>query len=159
MYIEGEKVNIKPINNDSINMVNLWYRQPDFYGFATGRKKAGDVLLTQPDSFASGIYIGNETIIGLIIGDLKTIKETVLWIRTFLIDTVWQRKQFGTYSFNLLCNHIEKHFNVKRVYLSVSEKNFAGISFWRKMGMSCVKTVESKDPENKGGVFIFEKVL
>ncbi|NLM09744.1 MAG: GNAT family N-acetyltransferase [Clostridiaceae bacterium] len=159
LYIKGEKINIKPINGDSINMVKYWYGESDSYRFATGRKKAEDVLKICPDSFVSGIYTENETIIGLIIGELKKIRETVLWIRTFLIDTAWQRKQYGTYSFNLLCKHASEHLNVKRVYLSVSEENKAGISFWRKMGMSCIKTLEINDSENNSGVFIFEKVL
>lgn len=159
LHIEGEKVNIKPVNDDNINIVNLWYSQHDSYGFATGRKNAVDALLTNPDSFVSGIYTQNETIIGLITGEIKKLKETVLWVRTFLIDTAWQRKQFGTHAFNLLCSHTAKQFNVKRVYLSVSEKNTAGVYFWRKMGMSCVKTVESNNAGNKSGILIFEKVL
>lgn len=159
LYIEGESVNIKPVNGESINRVNLWYSQWDSYGFATGRKKAEEALATGGNSFASGIYTKNGTIIGLIIGEFKNLKETVLWIRTFLIDTAWQRKKFGTNSFNMLCDYAEKQFNIKRICLSVSEKNLAGISFWRKMGMTCTKTLEFNEPERNSRVLIFEKVV
>jgi len=159
LYIECEKVIIKPIDVNSVNMVKLWYHQWDSYGYATGGKKTDEAWSTRLNSFVSGIYTKNETIIGLITGELKRIKENVLWIRTFLIDAAWQRKQFGTYSFNLVCNHTAEYLNVKRVYLSVSEENTAGINFWRKMGMTCVKTIGGKDPGNNRGILIFEKVL
>lgn len=160
LYIKGEKVSIKPIDNDSISILHLWYQQPDFYGFATGGKKAEDVVQADSNSFASGIFTNDGTsCIGLVIGEIKKAKETVLWIRTFLVDFAWQRKQIGTHSFNLLCSHAAQCLNVKKVYLSVFEENRAGINFWTKMGMSCIKTLRFKESERNYRVLIFEKVL
>ena len=96
---------------------------------------------------------------GLVTGKLKTINETVLWIRTFLIDAAWQRQGFGTHSFSILCSHAAEHLKAKRIYLSVSEDNQAGIRFFTKMGMSCIKDIEAKNSGNNSRVLIFGKVL
>ncbi|AGI40033.1 acetyltransferase [Thermoclostridium stercorarium subsp. stercorarium DSM 8532] len=159
MHITGENVDIKPLDEGSIDRVKGWYLDYDTYGFATGRKSIGNALNESLNSFAVGVYTKNGVLIGLITGEFKREKETILWIRTFLIDKAWHRKKFGTRAFNLLCKHAAEHMYVKRIYLSVSAENAAGINFWTKMGMTCVKTVETNERENNGKILIFEKVL
>jgi len=159
LFITGEKVDIKPIGENDTDMVKRWYSEHGLYGFATGRKNIEEILQVSPGSFVSGIYTKDEILIGLIAGDFKNINEKVVWIRTFLIDAGWQRKKFGTFSFDLLCRHLAENYNVKRIYLSVPKKNRAGINFWIKMGMYCVKTVKNSEAEKNCEVLIFEKVL
>lgn len=159
LYITGEKADIKPIDEKSLNIVERWYCENGTYGFATGRKSFSNIFNALPGSFVSGIYAKNGEIIGLITGELRKARDTVLWIRTFLIDAAWQRKRFGTYSFGLLCNYASGHFNAKRVYLSVHEENRAGINFWSKMGMQCIRIIETKEQEMNCKILIFEKVL
>lgn len=160
LYIKGEKVNIKPINNENLLLLNFWYHQMDSFGFATGGKSLAELLAPKENSFVSGIYTNdNISCIGTVSGQFTTIKENVLWIRTLLIDTAWQRKQFGTHSFNLLCDYAAENFMIKRVYLSVSAENFAAKIFWRKMGMSCIKTLRGNEPLKSNNVLIFEKVI
>lgn len=122
LFITGEKVDIKPIGENDTDMVKRWYSEHGLYGFATGRKNIEEILQVSPGSFVSGIYTKDEILIGLIAGDFKNINEKVVWIRTFLIDAGWQRKKFGTFSFDLLCRHLAENYNVKRIYLSVPKK-------------------------------------
>lgn len=159
LYITGEKVDIRPIGEENMDAVRQWYDEKDIYGFATGMRNVEEAMAVSPCSFFSGIYTKDGFIIGLVAGELRKTNETVLWLRTFLIDAAWQRKGFGTHSFCLLCNYAAKRFNTKKIYLSVPKKNAAGINFWNKMGMTCVKKLDGRKPENDGEVLILEKVL
>lgn len=157
-YINREDIILKPIDKDNLYLLKYWYAQINSFGFATGGKSVEEVLPTDKNSFIWGIFIKAENrCIGAIIGDCRQVKVPVLWIKTFLIDTAWQRKKYGTHSFSILCNHATQQLGIKRVYVSVSKENIAGVAFWRKMGMTCVKTIRSG--ESMGSILIFEKVL
>ncbi|NLK68539.1 MAG: GNAT family N-acetyltransferase [Clostridiaceae bacterium] len=158
MFINGKDILLKPINQGNLFLLKQWYEQVDSYGFATGGKSVKDILPVDENSFILGIFITPENkCIGVISGDFKQAKQPVLWIKTFMIDAVWQRKRYGTLSFNILCDYASQQFGIKCVYISVSKENLAGIAFWNKMGMNCIKVIPRGEPLSS--ILIFEKVI
>ena len=96
MFINGKDILLKPINQGNLFLLKQWYEQVDSYGFATGGKSVKDILPVDENSFILGIFITPENkCIGVISGDFKQAKQPVLWIKTFMIDAVWQRKRYG----------------------------------------------------------------
>ncbi len=163
--ISNEFVKLYPIRKNNLSLLNLWYRQVHSFGYATGGKNPEEILfqMQNPErifSFITGIYpAGWDNCIGLVAGELKTIRNPTLWIRTFLVDTEWQRKHFGTYTFRLLSGYFAEKYRVKEIYVSVCKKNKVGISFWESIGFRCVKVLKRNDIDPEQDILILEKVL
>lgn len=162
MHISGSSVKLSPITKQNLSLINLWYRQTDSFGFATGGKNPEEIRIGQNDGltgFVLGIYpAGNDNCIGLVAGEIKNIREPVLWVRTFLIDTGWQRKSYGSNAFKLLSDYISANYSIKKVFVSVSVKNRAGALFWKSLGFRCIRLFYGSSGHNST-VFIFEKVI
>ncbi|NLN64783.1 MAG: GNAT family N-acetyltransferase [Clostridiaceae bacterium] len=157
-YISGEAVKLSPVTQGNASIVNLWYRQVDSYGLATGGKSLEELmsLRDKGSGFVQGIYPAEkDTCIGLIAGDFMSTGEPVLWVRTLLIDTAWQRKHYGTHAFNLLADYARRHFHVSKVFISISAENHTGKLFWKSLGFRCIRLAQGKT----NTVYIFEKVL
>jgi RimJ/RimL family protein N-acetyltransferase len=167
-------VSLYPIKKTDASIVRMWYEQADNFGYATGGKNPDEILnilISQQNQttvcglggfpcFVLGIYpFGRNNCIGLIVGEIKTLHEPVLWLRTCLVDTAWQRKHFGTRAFNLLSDYIAKNYNIKRIIISVHSQNQAGKLFWESLGFICVQALKAKCTENKADILIYEKVI
>lgn len=163
-FISGDTVKLNPVTKTNLSMINLWYRQVDSFGFATGGKNPEEIMIEESRSdrfptFVLGIYPSRkDNCIGLIAGEIKNINEPVLWVRTFLVDTAWQRKQIGSQAFQLLSDYTRRKFHIKKVFVSVSAKNNTGALFWNSLGFRCVKVLHGTESENRL-IFIFEKVI
>ncbi len=162
IHISSDSVELNPVTKEDLSMVNLWYRQVDAFGYATGGKNP-EALLSEEhnglNSFVLGISpAGKENCIGLVAGELKSFREPVLWVRTFLIDTGYQRRHYGTKAFSLLSEYAFKRFNVRKVFVSVSVKNHTGALFWKSLGFRCVRLF-SGSAGKSSAVFIFEKIM
>lgn len=160
IHISNDSVELNPVTKEDLSMVNLWYRQVDAFGYATGGKNP-EALLNEEcnglNSFVLGIYLaGKENCIGLVAGELKNIREPVLWVRTFLIDTGYQRRHYGTKAFTLLSDYVFKNYHIRKVFVSVSVMNHTGALFWKSLGFRCVKLFSGAAGKNSA-VFIFEK--
>lgn len=161
-FIADEYVKLNPIGKDKYSLINLWYRQVDSFGFATGGKNPEEMMLhssTFP-CFVSGVYPANrDNCIGLIAGEFKKAREPVLWIRTFLVDTIWQRHRYGTHAFRLLCDYFQRNCSIKKVYVSVFAENLTGTAFWTSLGFTCITVLRSKDNKKNRDILILEKVI
>lgn len=162
IHISGDAVVLNPVTQEDLSMVNLWYQQVDAFGYATGGKNPEEVLNEAgngQNGFVLGIYpAGFDNCIGLVAGEFKCIREPVLWVRTFLIDTRHQRRHYGTKAFSLLADYACKNFGIRKVFVSVSVKNRPGALFWKSLGFRCIRLFTGS-PGKNGAVFIFEKVM
>ncbi|MBP7174877.1 MAG: GNAT family N-acetyltransferase [Thermoclostridium sp.] len=162
MHISGDSIKLDPLTKENLSMINLWYCQNDSFGYATGGKNPEEVLAGLNDEhagFVLGIYpTGTEGCIGLIAGEIKSVREPVLWVRTFLIDTLWQRRHYGSTAFQLLAEYIARNYQIKRVFVSVAVKNRVGMQFWKSLGFRCVRLFYGSSGHNST-VYIFEKVI
>lgn len=161
LITNNEHVKLNPFDKNNLDLIKGWYDQVNSYGFATGGKEPEETVLKQSyTSFVSGIYPAYcDNCIGLVSGEYKTFREPLLWIRSFFIDRLWQRKRFGTYAYQLLAEFFYCHYYTKRVYVSVSSDNKTGIAFWDSLGFHCVKGVKFAEPYNGRAALIFEKVI
>ncbi|NLY18544.1 MAG: GNAT family N-acetyltransferase [Clostridiaceae bacterium] len=162
LAVSNRHVRLYPFGENNLSLLRFWYRKVSSYGYATGGRDPEDIILRQnlngANYFASGIYTANgENCIGLISGEFKTLKDPVLWIRSFFIDKRWQRKRYGTYAFQLLVEHSCRHYHIKRVYVSVLAENKTGVAFWKSLGFNCVKKINNTKFINGHGIFILEK--
>ncbi len=159
--ITGEYVKLNPIEKNNLSLINIWYCQVDAFGYATGGKNPEKILLRMNNSdrssaFISGINTAKEdNCIGLIAGEFKFTPCPLLWIDTFLVDTRWQRRHYGTHAFLLLSEYAFRHCHAERVYVSVFEENKIGRAFWTSLGFSCARILTEK---NKS-IYILEKVI
>lgn len=159
----GDTVKLKPITKETLSLISLWYSQAASFGYATGGKNPEEIIEASLSSslpcFALGIFpVFTENCIGLITGEIKKIREPVLWLRTLFVDTAWQRRHFGTHAFNLISDYTVKAFHIRKIFVSVSMKNRTGVLFWKSLGFQCVRLFRGSD-NGLGTVLIFEKVV
>lgn len=57
-----------------------------------------------------------------------------LWIKQLSILPEYRRRGIGTRAMDVLLKYAVRSHNVREVYLSVAEKNIAGLLFWKKLG-------------------------
>ena len=162
IYISGDTIKLTPMKKEDLSMINLWYHQIDSYGYATAGKNPEEVLAglnNENTGFVLGIYpAGTESCIGLIAGEIKSIREPVLWVRTFLIDAHWQRMHYGSTAFQLLSEYITRNLHIKRFFVSVAIKNRVGAAFWKSLGFRCIKLFFGSSGHSSSA-YIFEKVI
>jgi len=162
LSVTGKFVKLCPIRESDISLINRWHHHIESFRYATGGKKPEEILIQmkQPSTFISGIFRTVDNIcIGLIAGEFKTVSEPLLWIRTFFVDTGWQRKHYGTAALQLLLQYSHEVYRVERVYVSVHKKNAAGTAFWINSGFVCVKVLKAADADDGDNVLIMEKVI
>ena len=163
LAINNDRVKLNPLNKNNLALIKDWYSQMNSYGYATGGKDPEEAIFGQSCSmencFISGIYPAcSDSCIGIVSGELKRTKSSVLWIRSFFIEEKWQRKHFGTYAFQLLSEFFYRYYHTKRAYVSVSVENKTGIAFWKSLYFYCVKIMRLSESEEKG-ILILEKVI
>jgi RimJ/RimL family protein N-acetyltransferase len=165
LSVADKFVKLCPIRESDISLINQWYHRVESFRYATGGKRPEEILIKmkQPSTFSafiSGIYhTGDNTCIGLIAGEFKTVSEPLLWIKTIFVDTCWQRKHYGTMALRLLLRYSREVYRIERAYVSVHKKNTAGTAFWKNSGFVCVKVLKAAGADDSDDVLIMEKVI
>lgn len=70
------------------------------------------------------------------------IDSNAVWIKQLSILPENRRKGIGTRAAEILLKYVVRSQNVQDAYLSVVEKNSAGLCFWRKLGFCEVRMIE-----------------
>jgi len=157
LNIDGEELYLRDLKINDLPNLLKWYNNIDDFSLATGVYKPitlKEILeryfkcqSTSKDFFA-GIYIRKSgEMIGVLKGWLDCEKDLSAWINSIIIDPGFQRKGYGSKTVNLFIRHVKECCNVKRVYLSVAEENFKGMSFWKQQSFREVKKI-SKDRDS-----------
>ncbi|HAA24715.1 MAG TPA: hypothetical protein DCE11_01160 [Ruminiclostridium sp.] len=163
LSIADKFVKLCPIRESDASLINRWYHEVESFRYAAGGKKPEEILKQTKQrsrlSFVSGIYrTGDNTCIGLITGEFKTVSEPLLWIKTIFIDTCWRRKRYGTMALQLLFRYSREVYQAERAYVSVYNGNAGGMAFWKNCGFSRVKVLKAADADGDD-VIVMEKVI
>lgn len=158
---------LKETEENDMAILGKWYGMQDCFGYATGFRKFSDIVHkikepVEPSTLSFMIY--NEktkTPIGFIYGYIRDAnKNAVLWISILIIDPAYQNRGFGTNALNKLLEYIQLEHGTFTCIVAVSHKNRQGLSFWEKVGFSCVPELEqSLHQFGKSQVAIMKKTI
>jgi ribosomal protein S18 acetylase RimI-like enzyme len=141
---------------DIVDIVE-WYNSIADSTYATGmdypikrenlREKFVEVTICCSEFFV-GIYITGK-LIGLLKGSFKYGDLSSIWIGSLVIDPKYRNKGWGSKAINLFVGYAKGKKCYKNIYLSVSEENVCGRSFWSKNGFLEVKKLDKTDGLNR----------
>lgn len=164
-----------PLDDNRLQDAVRIYNCGDDTRYATGQD--GDFSILEMSSlfkrinasdneFIAGIYIkapGNEEdtmmrFTGLCSGVLQA---RAMWIKQLSILPEYRRRGIGTRTVDILLKSVMRSHSVREVFLSVAEKNTAGLCFWRKLGFSETHRIEKVlfGEELPSNVIIMQKNL
>lgn len=73
----------------------------------------------------------NNTIIGFIKGYFIKNNKNIFWLQIIVIDKEYQNKGVGTEAYNYFEKYLIKEYNIKKIMLTVIDKNIGGMEFWK----------------------------
>lgn len=159
---------LRPLDHSCMEKAAELYNSSPDMRFATGYD--GRISVDELDimlhrihectgDFAMGIYIKeNKNFAGLISGVLH---ERTVWVKLLAILPQFRLKGYGRRSIDLIFQCAKREFNISEAFLSVIEKNDAGVTFWKSQGFIEVRRIlkelyNEKSPYN---VIIMHKKL
>lgn len=154
-----KRLKFRGLSAYDLAILEKWYSNTDCFGYATGFKSFTDIRQRILEPLKSDVIVlmieisemeENSKPIGFIYGEIKQIDaKKVLWIYTIIIEPYYQQKGYGTLAINRLLqwSHIKIHTN--SCFVTVSEQNWRGLSFFEKAGF--VRSSELEDTLNQRG--------
>lgn len=153
LNIHNDVIYFKDIKLEHLPNILQWYNKVNDYKFATGidapitleilTKKYAEVAICSNEFFV-GIYTKNEgKMIGILKGSLKYKNRDAIWINSIVIDTLFQKKGYGSEALNLLTNYLKTNNKIKSIYLAVIESNLQGRAFWNKHDFRELRRIEN----------------
>lgn len=141
--IMDDTFHIKSINNDSMKGIYSIYANAGDFKYATGVFNSieyepffyqiSQFIQRSNVFFLDVCFIPTEEIMGLIKGSILE-KDKIAWINSIVINKRYQSKGYGKRVLGLLENHLKNDYDVKNIYISVSQSNMSGLKFWKNCG-------------------------
>lgn len=161
----GFKLRFRRIFPEDIAILEKWYGMTNYFGYATGFKRFSEINQIFDSNMQNKLVLMIETgedkkTIGFIYGELKFEAKVILWINILIIEPAYQHKGLGTCAVNKLLNFAKIQYGPFDCYVSVSDKNIQGLSFWQKVGFSHSDRMETSLNQNRSShVAILERKI
>jgi RimJ/RimL family protein N-acetyltransferase len=154
LNIANERIWFKDIKPDDLPLILKWYNKVDYFMYATGvsqpitleviTQKYAEVAICSSEFFVGIFEREGGNMVGILKGSLQYKHRDAVWISSIVIDTLYQKKGYGTAAIELLFDHLKSTGKVKNAYLAVIEDNIQGKNFWLKQNFRVLRRMESR---------------